>query len=228
VAGLPSKIRNRALESIFPWIFRIDQKRTDLIRLGSEYGGWWVPESLLGAESICYTAGVGTDISFDIGLVEHFECHVYGIDPTPVSVEWIENQETPSKFSFVEIGLSGHAGDVRFYSPLDSRHASFSTKNLQRTDHWVTARAQTVSGLMGELGHGSIDLLKLDIEGAEHETLESMIADGVRPGVICVEYDQPEPPSWGLKTTRKLRQSGYDLVKVEGFNLTFVAHSANL
>ena len=39
---------------------------------------------------------------------------------------------------------------------------------------------------MRELGHDHIDLLKLDIEGAEFAVLEKMTAESVRPKIICV------------------------------------------
>jgi hypothetical protein len=65
-------------------------------------------------------------------------------------------------------------------------------------------------------------LVKLDIEGAEHDAIRRMLEDGIRPNVICVEYDQPEPVSWSRTTTNALRNAGYRVVKVDEFNVTFV------
>ncbi len=75
---------------------------------------------------------------------------------------------------------------------------------------------------MAELGHDHLDLLKLDIEGAEHETIRALLRDGLRPAVLCVEFDQPEPLALGLATTAALRAAGYRLVKLDWFNLTFI------
>src|SRR5690606_25746429 len=52
-------------------------------KLGTRYGGWYVPSDLLNAQSICYCIGAGEDISFDIELINRFDCHVYTFDPTP-------------------------------------------------------------------------------------------------------------------------------------------------
>jgi FkbM family methyltransferase len=219
-------LRRRLNSATYPILYRQDERRTDMVRLGTEYGGWWVPRDLLGPDSICYAGGVGTDISFDLGLIGLFGCCVWGIDPTPKSITWIEGQNIDQRFALGPIGLAGESGQLRFYSPENSAHVSHSTKNIQRTSTYFTARVQTIAGLMAELGHVQLDLLKLDIEGAEHDTIRQMLADGVRPTVLCVEFDQPEPLRWGVQTAAALRKADYMLVKVDGLNLTFIHQQA--
>ena len=223
--SLKVKIRNKIVKAGYPALFRVDAPREDLMRLGTEYGGWWVPGSLLGPDSICYCAGVGTDISFDLGLIQTFGCRVWGIDPTPKTIDWIGGQDLDPRFTLLPVGLSDEPGDLRFYAPENPDHVSHSVKNIQRTATYFTATVQTLAGIMAELGHDRVDLVKLDIEGAEHDTIRRMLADGLRPPVLCVEFDQPEPLSWGRATTAALRRAGYDLVKLEGLNLTFVRQS---
>ena len=55
----------------------------DLITIGTEYGGWTIPANYLTESSICYLAGAGEDISFDVGIVEKYGCQVLLFDPTP-------------------------------------------------------------------------------------------------------------------------------------------------
>jgi Methyltransferase FkbM domain len=76
---------------------------------------------------------------------------------------------------------------------------------------------------MDDLGDNHIDVLRVDIEGAEHRVIESFIADGVRPVVVCVEFDQPVPLRTILRSIRLLQQSGYRLVRIEDWNYTFVS-----
>lgn len=222
MANLVTKVRNKAVVAAFPTLFRLDMHRDDLVRIGSDYGGWWVPSQILDADSTCYCAGVGTDVSFDLGLIERFGCRVWAWDPTPKAIDWIASQRLPDRYVFAPVGLAGAAGERRFYAPKNPDHISHSTKNLQRTTDYFTGRVDTVKGLMSSLGHDRLDLLKLDIEGAEHETIRSMLGDGITPTVVCVEYDQPEPLTWARRTTAALRSAGYKLVKVEAANLTFV------
>ena len=75
---------------------------------------------------------------------------------------------------------------------------------------------------MRELGQDRIDLLKLDIEGAEHGVTRSFLAAGIRPTVYCLEIDQPVRPWTFWRTVRRIRSAGYTLVAVDGWNLTFM------
>ena len=73
------------------------------VRLGSDYGGWWVPLDLP-VGSFCVSAGVGEDITFDLEIIETFDCSVLAIDPTPKAV-------TVQRFS-----KGGHGGVVCSFS----------------------------------------------------------------------------------------------------------------
>jgi hypothetical protein len=42
---------------------------------------------------MCYSAGVGEDISFDCALVERFHCQVRVIDSTPRAIRHFNNLE---------------------------------------------------------------------------------------------------------------------------------------
>ena len=75
-------------------------------------------------------------------------------------------------------------------------------------------------------------LLKVDIEGAEYEVLRSMLAAGVRPEQLLVEFDQINQPLSPLfwvelvRVLRELRDAGYRLVHRERSNYVFVLNSA--
>src|SRR5262245_9088518 len=80
--------------------------RSGLIRLGTEYGGYVLPESLPQANWICYSGGIGEDASFELELISRYGCEVVGFDPTPRSVEYMRSIvcETP-RFRFIAVGL---------------------------------------------------------------------------------------------------------------------------
>jgi len=58
-------------------------------RFGTEYGGFYYPESLdgLDSNSIIYCIGAGEDISHDIVLAKKLDSTVYIIDPTPRAID---------------------------------------------------------------------------------------------------------------------------------------------
>lgn len=93
---------------------------------GNEYGGWTICPDGVTKNSIVYSFGIGEDISFDLSLIEKYDCQVYGFDPTPKSVSWISNQKLPSNFRFYKVGLSDTDSLVKFYPPENENNVSYS------------------------------------------------------------------------------------------------------
>ncbi|SDT01162.1 methyltransferase, FkbM family [Nocardioides scoriae] len=218
-AALLRRAGVKASRSVVRWSTRTTP-RGDLVRLGSEYGGWWVPADLIGRDSTCYLAGVGEDVTFDLALVDRFGCEVWAIDPTPRAIEHVATITEP-RFHLLPIGLWGSDTTLGFHAPADPTHVSHSATNMQRTAVSFEAECRTVRSVMADRGHVRLDLLKLDIEGAEVPVLEDLLAHGPLPRVLCVELDAPEAPhrTWGR--LRRLRAAGYVCRRVEGRNYTF-------
>jgi FkbM family methyltransferase len=204
--------------------------RNDLKEIGTKYGGWVVPTSLLNAGSVCYLAGCGEDISFDIGLIDEFQCHVYGFDPTPRSIEYVESVAGDNpKYHFFDVGLWNEKDVLKFFVPKNPQHVSHSLLNLQKTEESIAVKVERLSSLMERLGHRKLDLLKIDIEGAEYKVIESIIEDDVDIKVVCVEYDECFNPLDAKyrdriqESVNSLLEYGYSLVCAQGDgNYTFV------
>lgn len=221
-----------------------------LVRIGSWYGGWYAPESLLGPDSVCYCAGAGEDITFDVGVAVRFGCAVHIVDPTPRAKAHFEglrqavaagrhmrvndfdefytlSPEQLKLLHFHDCGLWSSDGVQRFHAPKNPEHVSHSIMNLQQTDACFEARCCTLDGLMASLGHDRIDMLKIDIEGAEHEVIAAMLKAGVTPTFLNVEFDEGyhQLDSGWLdriaRTVEKLRQAGYIAVMRDGWNAAF-------
>jgi FkbM family methyltransferase len=191
--------------------------------VGSAYGGWIVPIELIRPEWLCYCGGVGEDITFDLGIIERFGVTVHAFDPTPRAIDHVAREAaSETRFHFHSVGLWSDDTTLRFFAPKDPTHVSHSVVNLQRTTDYFEAPCRSVPSIMAELGHASIDLLKLDIEGAEHRVLKSTLGAGIRPKVICTEIDQPVGAFRFWSTIRRVRSAGYALVAMSGWNFTFV------
>lgn len=63
-----------------------------LKRFGTEYGGFFYPDTLdnLNENSIIYCVGAGEDISHDIIIANQLNSKVYIFDPTPRSIQHIQ------------------------------------------------------------------------------------------------------------------------------------------
>ncbi len=85
---------------------------------------------------------------------------------------------------------------------------------------------------MAEQGIDRIDLLKIDVEGAEYRVLDSILEDKLDITILCVEFDECFHPmdSQFLKRIRAslriLQRRGYSVVCAQGNgNYTLVRHS---
>jgi FkbM family methyltransferase len=192
-------------------------------KIGSKYGGWIVPIDQIRDNWVCYCGGVGEDITFDLGLIERFHCQVFAFDPTPRSIAHVtaHARDIPG-FHFMPVGLWSKNKTLRFFAPLDSSHVSHSIVNLHGTTSYFEAQCRSITSIMKKLGHTHIDLLKIDIEGAEHTVIRSMLADGIQPRVLCIEIDRPVKALRFHTTMRRIFRAGYNLIAVDGWNFTFM------
>lgn len=193
-----------------------------LEKIGSDYGGWVVPVDLMSGTSICYCVGVGEDVTFDVGLIERFGCSVIAFDPTPRAREFVVKNVNDERFIFDPRGVWRQDGPIRFYSPADELHVSHSIVNLQKTESYFEADCRRLAGLMAERGHTHLDLLKLDIEGAEFDVIDSIIEDNLDIKVFCFEFDQPASIWKLLSALWALHSWGMRLVNVDGLNFTLL------
>lgn len=186
-----------------------------LVRPGTSYGGWIVPDRFFTPDSVVYLAGAGLDISFDVALAEKFGCQVQVIDPTPRSAEHVSllkknisvGEKTPLETAeggvypdfrantsqlihFHQVGLWSEDTILRFFTPEKEEYISHSFVNLQRSEKFIEVPVRRLSSLMKDFGHQHIHLLKIDIEGSEYEVLQSILEDHLSIDVICVEYDE--------------------------------------
>jgi FkbM family methyltransferase len=192
--------------------------------LGSDWGGWSVIPELLDADSIVYSGGIGSDASFDEALIEQFGCHVHGFDPTPVGRahgEAVARREP--RFHMHAVGLWDEDTVVPFFAPRNPAHDSWSALNLQQTHDSVQLEVRRLATVMRELGHDQIDLLKIDIEGAEYRVLSDALAAEMRIPQIAVEFDEPAPTVTApARLARRLGAAGYRLVARDRSEMTFV------
>jgi len=151
--------------------------------------GWVVDESLLNKESVIYSVGVGSNIDFDLELINSFGATVHAFDPTPRSIEWVKSQKLPKHFIFHPFGLSAENGHMDFFPPAKASSTHFSPiDRYGDTNNVVRAPVKDIDTIASELNHKEIDLLKMDIEGAEYEVIEALPKNRVAINQILIEF----------------------------------------
>jgi hypothetical protein len=91
---------------------------------------------------------------------------------------------------------------------------------------YLVLNVNTIKNIMQENNHKKIDLLKIDIEGAEIEVLNKMFDDKIHPRYVLVEFDlfikQKDPENKTKKIIeRMLFQEHYTILKNDRMNITF-------
>ena len=225
-------------------------------RLGTNYGGWFVPkEMVLNESSIVYSGGVGEDMSFDISLQSKYNCNIFLIDPTKRAFEHFQDvkgyYEKQTEFSgdiqkdyidcishlnpnlrkmnYLDVGLWNEKTELKFYKQNNDKYVSQSLVPSMFGSDYDTVRVNTIQNIMKENNHSKIDLLKLDIEGAEVEVVDKMLDDGIHPRYVMIEFDlllkKKDPENKTKKLIeRMMRREQYTILKNDNLNITFEYH----
>ena len=186
-----------------------------------------MPDTVLSEESICYCGGVGADVGFDLGLIERYGCTVQAFDPTPrASALARATAAREPRFRFHQYGLWGDDRRLELFAPPGA-------EDPVEVENWsarprddglrLEAQARSLSSLMRELGAERIDLLKLDVEGAEYEVLDSALREGIEMAWSAWGVPRRRPSSRCWTSSRRLEEAGFRATAQDGFDVTFVA-----
>jgi FkbM family methyltransferase len=165
------------------------QAKHALSEVGSAYGGYFLDSSLIEPDAIVYSLGVGEDISFDLALIQRFGVTIHAFDPTPTVKKWLAAQTLPEQFHFHEVGIADIDGEGVFYLPPRLGFISHSlVRARQYSKESIRVPMIRLSTAMQRLGHDRIDILKMDIEGAEYAVLRDLVKQKIPVGQILVEF----------------------------------------
>lgn len=208
-----TKIINDYLFPITPNI-----ELSSAITLGNTGASFTIDPENLNKKSIIYSFGVGFDISFDISLIERYNSTIYAFDPTPKSEDWIKQQKLPKQFIFEGIGIADYDGEANFFPPENPNHISHTLINgTRKNKDSFSVRVEQLTTIMKKHGHEKIDLLKMDIEGAEYRVIDNLIKNKLSIDQIVVEFHHRFKGFRILETkhaVQKLKNAGYELFAV--------------
>ncbi len=209
-----------------------------LQRLGTEYGGWWIPLSALEDDrsKVLVSVGLGYDVSFDSELIKR-GFRVIGLDQQVECVAYAENVISSRNATFICRGLGVESGQVRFYAPRNPLHDSWSITNAQNTNVEQSRIFEVMSFAelckdYPEVVNSNFSMLKMDIEGAELPILYAIYSN-LEFDFIGVEMDcLVLIPFLDIRTRvkkvfevrrliSKLESQRYKLIHLDNFNFFF-------
>ena len=187
-------------------------------------GGWWLCPEALDATSIVYSLGVGDDLNLDQALIDEFGLLIHAFDPTPSTIEWLARTAPPGapNFNFHPWAIAARDGTLTLYPRVKKGGQNSGIMyTLVQEERSIGAGIEvptfTIKSVMSRLGHLRIDLLKVDIEGAEYEVLEDMLNSTIRPTQLLVEFHHRFPGIRLASTAEligKLRAAGYRIFAI--------------
>ena len=187
-----------------------------------------LPSRLAAGSPICYSVGVGEDVDFERRLSGRCSARQWLFDPTPRTKQFMADpRNTVEGASFMPIGIWNVDCVQTFHAPSDPSHVSHSIVVDSRSSSvGFAAECRTVTSVMRQLGHDRIDLLKLNVEGAEDAILQSVIDAGIRPACILVTWEGHSPLAKAIRWTRHLRDHGWDYLGRKGWYFTYARASS--
>jgi FkbM family methyltransferase len=191
---------------------------------GDDYGGFYICPDMLspppissdspGKKIIVYSCGVGEDISFDIAIMNDYDCKVFAFDPTPKSITWIKMQNLPDDFVFAPYGISSKTEEQSLHlsnTPLDIS-ASVYVHTYTDADDCVTVHMKSLADVAAEFHHTYIDILKMDIEGSEFDVIRNL-PQNIVFGQIAVEFHERF-----LNNGKKVLKEMFKILKKNNYN----------
>jgi len=177
-------------------------------QIGTRYGGYSVHDIFL-QDPIIVSYGVGEDISFDVEMIEKYNAKVILVDPTPRSITYYEKLKNrfgnngPKNYNesgkidpllydmskvnnqnlLFESKAISRTNDkkLKLFYPLNDEHVSLSINRKASNQKEFIATTINLKNIMKKFSIEEIDILKLDIEGAELEVLEDIIDEKIFP-----------------------------------------------
>lgn len=183
--------------------------RADTRHEVAESDGWKYIPGALNADSVVYSLGVGDSIDLDLHLIDRFGLTVHAFDPTPYSLEWLASQQLPENFCFHPWAVAGQDGSLRLFRRVNHRHkksvAMWTAEgNAGDDSDFIDAPAYTLKTILQKLGHRQIDLLKIDVEGAEYGILEGLAELPRLPAQLLVEFHHRFPGIGKQRTAQSI------------------------
>jgi FkbM family methyltransferase len=186
--------------------------------------------SLIGSNSIVLDLGANRG-QFTRAVVRDFGCKVHAVEPNPGLFTSLERLAIPG-VTVHGVALSGTSGS-RPFMVTDNSEASHFTDANDSGEGAVQVQTLTLQDLLSRLpGTTSIDLVKMDIEGAELDVLEGAPAELLRRiGQLTVEFHQfvyPESRRRIEGIKKRFRELGFWIVDFSRSNYDVLFVNASL
>lgn len=154
------------------------------------YGGWAVPVEVVEQGKCVVDVGLGDNVEFSESLMRCYNYTVHGFDPTPKALAHLSGKCDP-RFVTHPCAVGGENQKRSFFLPNNTAHVSGSLyEEAHLGGETIEVEVLDMKEVFGRIGRCYIDILKVDIEGAEYDLIASSAFEecSANVGVFCVEF----------------------------------------
>jgi len=188
------------------------------LTLGAIYCGWTITPRHVTASAIAYSFGAGNDISFDLELIRIFGMQVHAFDPAPSVAAWVGAQRVLPEYVFHPYGLAAHDTSRQLFVPAhDGGTCSLRQEHRHVAGPGMTCEVHTLATITRSLGTPLIEILKMDVEGAEHDLISDIVECPAPIRQLLIEFHHRSGVESGSATVQavdRLRGAGFQLFPV--------------
>jgi FkbM family methyltransferase len=199
------------------------RRNLKLLTLGTSCSWNFYPGDL-NPQSVIYCGGIGRDVTFEYALVQNFGCSIVMFDPSPTGMETMAKLENKiPQFKFFPVALTDHCGTIKLAPPQNADEGSWFAQTGDKASLEVSC--VDLRTLMSRNGHDHVDLLKIDIEGAEYGVLDDLLKNRIPVKQVLVEFHHGILPGVrrgdSIRAILKMATAGYSLINHAGSNHAF-------
>lgn len=244
------RILKKINEKIFCFKPKIKKKNLTIKHIGTIYGGYDICIDSIN-NPVIISCGLGEDASFDIDMINDYNAKVICVDPTPRAIKYFDsiknnfgqdkqkNYNESGKIEIESYNLkrinsknfmlickaiwSIGNQDLKLFYPDNENHVSLSInkKTGYEQKRYFLSKTISFNEIILEKKLAKVDILKLDIEGAELDVIERLLIDHEKfklPEQLIVEFDIRRRPNFNtflkLKKLHRKIEKFYDLIYI--------------
>jgi len=136
--------------------------------------------------AVVIDAGCSHEADFSMYMIDRHQARAFGVDPTRKHAAALRQLESrhPGRFAHLPCAIAATDGTLTFHESRENESGSLLPDHVNVLHDSTTSydvEAITLKTLLQKIGVGSIEILKLDLEGAEYDLLDRITADDLRP-----------------------------------------------
>ncbi len=175
--------------------------------------------------------GCGFEAEFSVTLIKKHNLKAFAVDPTHKHAPFLKKIEEsyPENFRHLQYALSAENGKTTFYEAEHCESGSLLNSHKNVLNDNITEYEVTLidlPGLFEIAGLLKVDLLKIDIEGAEYTLFNKKNIDALKiVDQLFIEFHHISVEGYSkkdtLKIVKQIENAGFDSFCNDGLNYLF-------